>query len=80
MAQIFDKCDLEKQKYRQGLAPNAEYRRCRVFARNHLVERKIKSCRKSLKKFLEFKRKLGLDPDVVPSDEQKYHKRIAGCI
>ena len=24
-AQIFDKCDLGKQKYRQELTPNAEY-------------------------------------------------------
>ena len=24
-AQIFDKCDLEKQKYRQELTPNAKY-------------------------------------------------------
>ena len=24
-AQIFDKCDLKKQKYRQELTPNAEY-------------------------------------------------------
>ena len=38
--------------------------------RNDLVERKVKSCRKSSKKFLEFKRKLGLDPDVVTCDEQ----------
>ena len=29
--QIFDKCDSEKQKYRQELTPNAEYQRCRVF-------------------------------------------------
>ena len=41
-----------------------------MFVRNDLVERKIKSCRKSSKKFLEFKKKLGLDPDVVPCDEQ----------
>ena len=27
-AQIFDKCDPEKQKYRQELTPNAEYQRC----------------------------------------------------
>ena len=54
-AQIFDKCDPEKQKYRQELTPNAEYQRCRVFVRNDLVERKIKSCRKSSKRFLEFK-------------------------
>ena len=69
-AQIFDKCDPEKQKYRQELTPNAEYQRCRVFVRNDLVERKIKSSRKSSKKFLEFKKTLGLDPDVVTSDEQ----------
>ena len=46
-AQIFDKCDPEKLKYRQELTPNAEYQWCRVFLRNDLVERKIKSCRKS---------------------------------
>ena len=68
--QIFDKCDTEKQKYRQELTPNAEYQRCRVFVRNDLVERKIKSCRKSSKRFLEFKKKLGLDPNVVTCDEQ----------
>ena len=69
-AQIFDKCDPEKQKYRQELTPNAEYQRCRVFVRNDLVERKIKSCRKSSKRFLEFKKKLRLDPDVVACDEK----------
>ena len=41
-----------------------------MFARNDLVERKIKSCRKSSKKFLEFKKKSELDPDVVTCDEQ----------
>ena len=64
------KCDSEKQKYRQKLTPNAEYQRCRVFVRNDLVERKIKSCRKSSKRFLEFKKKLGLDPNLVTCDEQ----------
>ena len=53
-AQIFDKCDSEKQKYSQELKPNAEYQRCRVFVRHDLVERKIKSCRKLSKRFLEF--------------------------
>ena len=38
--------------------------------RNALVERKIKSCRKSSKKILELKKKLGLDPYVVTCDEQ----------
>ena len=38
--------------------------------RNDLVEQKYKSCRKSSKRFLEFKKKLGFDPDVVTCDEQ----------
>ena len=41
-----------------------------MFEQNDLVEQKNKSCRKSSKKFLEFKKKLGLDPDVVTCDEQ----------
>ena len=45
-AQILNKCDPKKQKYRQELSPNAKYQRCRVFVRNDLVERKIESCRK----------------------------------
>ena len=69
-AQIFDKCDPKKQKYRQELTRNAKYQQCRVFVRNDLVERKIKSCRKSSKRFLEFKKKLGLDPNLVTCDEQ----------
>ena len=69
-AQNFDKCDPEKQKYRQELTSNAEYQRCRMFVQNDLVERKIKSCRKSSKKFLEIKKRLGLDPEVVTCDEQ----------
>ena len=69
-AQIFDKCDPEKQKYRHELMPNTEFQPCRRFVRNDLVERKIKSCRKSSKRFLEFKKKLGLDPDVITCDEQ----------
>ena len=40
-----------------------------MFVWNDLVERKIKSCRNSSKRFLEFK-KLGLDPDIVTCDEQ----------
>ena len=69
-AQIFDKCDPEKQIYRQELTPNAEYQLCRVFVQNDLVERKIESCKKSPKIFLKLKKKLGLDPDVVICDEQ----------
>ena len=45
-AQIFDKYDPKKQKYRQELTPNVKCQPCRVFVRNDLVEKKIKSCRK----------------------------------
>ena len=38
--------------------------------RNDLVERKIKIYRKSSKRFLEFKKKLGLDPNLGTCDEQ----------
>ena len=69
-APIFDKCDPEKQKYRQKLTLDVKYQPCRVFVRNDLVEKKIKSCGKSSKRFLEFKKKLGLDPNVVTCDEQ----------
>ena len=41
-----------------------------MFVRNDLVEEKIKSCRKASKRFLEFKKQLGLDPDVVTCVEQ----------
>ena len=67
---IFDKCDPKKQKYRQEVTPNAEYQRCRVFVRSDVVERKMKSCRKLSKIFLEFKKKLGLDINLVTCDEQ----------
>ena len=69
-AQVFYKCDQEKQKYRQELTPNVKYQPCRVFVRKDLVEKKFKSCRKSSKRFLEFKQKLGLDPYVVTCHEQ----------
>ena len=69
-AQIFDKCDPKKQKYRHELMPNTKFQQYRVFVRNDLVEKKIKSCRKSSKRFLEFKKKLGLDPNLVTCDEQ----------
>ena len=41
-AQIFDKCDSEKQKCRQELTPNAEYQRYSVFALNDLVQKNWK--------------------------------------
>ena len=50
--------------------PNAEIKRSRVFVRNDLVERKIKSRRVSLKKNWELKEKLGLDPNKYSFEDQ----------
>ena len=72
-AQILDKCDLEKQKYRYELMPNKEFPP-RRFVRNDLVEQK--SCRKASKKFLEFKEKLGLDPNEITCDEQGIRRAL----
>ena len=69
-AKIFDKCDPKKQKYEHELMLNKKCQQCRVFVRNDLVGKKIKTCRKSSKRFLEFKKKLGLNPHVVTFDEQ----------
>ena len=44
-AQVFDECDLEKQKYIQESIPNAKFLPCKRFVRNDLVERKIKRSR-----------------------------------
>ena len=60
----------KKQKYRQELIPNAKFERPRIFVRNDLVERKIKSRRNAPGKFLKFKEKLGLDPYKITCDEQ----------
>ena len=69
-AQLIDKCDLKKQKYRHELMPNTKSQQYGVFIRNDLVGKKIKSCRESSKKFSEFKKKLGLDPNLVTCDKQ----------
>ena len=55
-AQILDKWDPKKQKYRHELVPNKKFQQYRVFVWNDLVEKKIKSCRKLSKRFLELKK------------------------
>ena len=50
--------------------PNTKFQPCRMFARNDLIERKIKSYRKSSEKFLKFKEKLRLDPYKITCDEK----------
>ena len=50
-AQIFDKCDPKKWKYRQELTPIAQYQQCRVFVRNDLEENKLKALKNYQKDF-----------------------------
>ena len=69
-AQIYDKCDPEKEIYRCELIPNTQLQSCRKFVPNDLTERKIKSRIESSKKILEFKEKLGLDPHKYILEEQ----------
>ena len=55
-AQIFDKCDSKKQKYRPELTPNAEYHRCRVFVQNDLLRKKLKPVENHQKDFQNLKK------------------------
>ena len=50
-ASIFDKRDLEKQKYRQELTPNVKYQPCTVFVQNDLIEKKLKAVENHQKDF-----------------------------
>ena len=75
-ARSFDKCDLEKQKYRQELTPNAEYQQCRVFVQNDLVERKIKSCRKSSKESHGIIIIIRTNPDAADFDMNRLINQI----
>ena len=50
-AQIFDKCDPKKQKYRHELTPNTKFEQCRVFVRNDLAEKKLKAVENHQKDF-----------------------------
>ena len=50
-AQIFDKCDPKKQKYRHELMLNIKFQQCRVFVRNDLVEKKLKAVENHQKHF-----------------------------
>ena len=70
-AAMFEKCDLNKQKYRYELMPITKFQPRERFGRNYLAERKIWSRRLASEQFLEFKKKkLELDPNEYSSDEQ----------
>ena len=49
---------------------NEKFQRSRVFVQNDLSKRKIRSRRLASKQILEFKEKLGLDPNEYSFDEK----------
>ena len=58
---IFDKHkDLLTQKYRKALTPNITFQTNKIFVRNDLFEKIIKSCKATNLEFLKLKEKLGL--------------------
>ena len=58
---IFDKCkDSPTRKYRKELTPDITFQPNKIFARNYLFEKIIKSCKATNLEFLKLKEKLGL--------------------
>ena len=58
---IFDKCkDSSRQKYRKELIPNITFQLNKIFVRNNLFEKIIKSCKATNLEFLKPKEKLSL--------------------
>ena len=59
--------------------PSTKFRPCERFVRNGLAERKIRSRRLASEQFLEFKEKLGLDPNKYSFDEQSIISALQGA-
>ena len=69
---IFDKFkDSSTQKYRKELTPNITFQLNKIFARNNLFEKIIKSCKATNLEFLKLKEKLGLCLYEDICDEQE---------
>ena len=69
---IFDKCkDSSTQKYRKELTPNIIFQPNKIFVRNDLFEKIIKSCKATNLEFLKLKEKLGLCLYEDICDEQE---------
>ena len=70
---IFDKCqESSRQKYRKELTPNITFQPNKIFVRNDLFEKIIKSCKATNLEFLKLKEKLGLCLYEVICDEQEF--------
>ena len=69
---IFDEYkDLSTQKYRKELTPNITFQPNKIFVRNDLFEKVIKSCKSTNLEFLKLKEKLGLCLYEEICDEQE---------
>ena len=69
---IFDKCkDSSTQKYRKELTPNITFQPNKIFVRNDLFEKIIKSCKATNLEFLKLKGKVGLCLYEYIYDEQE---------
>ena len=70
---IFDKCkDSSRQKYRLKLTPNITFQPYKIFVRNDLFEKIMKSCNTTNSEFFKFKEKLGLCLYEVICDQQEF--------
>ena len=70
---IFDKYkDLSTQKYRKELTPNITFQPNKIFVRNDLFEKIIKSCKTTNLEFLKLKEKLGLCLYEEICDEKEF--------
>ena len=70
---IFYKCkDSSRQKYRKKLTPNITFQPNKLFVRNDLFEKIIKSCKITNLEFLKLLEKLGLCLYEVICDEEEF--------
>ena len=70
---IFDKYkNLSTQKYRKELTPNITFQPNKIFVRNDLFEKIIKSCKATNLEFLKLKEKLGLCIYEEICDEKEF--------
>ena len=64
--------DLSTQKYRKELSPNITFQPNKIFVRNDLFEKIIKSCKATNLEFLKLKEKLGLCIYEEICDEKEF--------
>ena len=60
------------QKYRKELTPNITFQSNKIFVRNDLLEKIIKSCKATNLEFLKLKEKLGLRIYEEICDEKEF--------